>query len=298
VSAYSLRWLAMAALAATLFAGCGRSDRSSEQRGPSSTGERRSTLSVDELRGVGFDQRVGERVPLEATFRDEHGRSLRLGDAFGQRPVVLALVYADCPMLCSLVLSGLFGSLRAVTPNVGDAFDVLVVSFDPKETPETARKRKEIYLKRYGRPGTDAGFRFLTGDAPSIAALTAAVGFRYQRDAATGQYAHPAGLVVLGQDGTIARYLYGSEFSPRDLQLAAAEASQGRTSFTNELLLLCYRYDPQKGSYASIALGAVRLGGALTVLAICGLISVTIRRDRRQRKRRAQAPPAPPAEGT
>jgi protein SCO1/2 len=254
-----------------------------------------STLGVDQLRGIGFDQRIRERLPMDAVFRDERGAEVKLGDSFGKRPVVLALVYADCPMLCSLVLSGLFGSLRAISGNVGDSFDVLVVSFDPNETPETARKRKEIYLRRYGRPGTEAGFRFLTGEASSIAALTSAVGFRYQRDAATGQYAHPAGIVVLGPDGMIARYLYGSEFSPRDLSLAVAEASEGRSSLTTELLLLCYRYDPKKGTYGATAMGAVRVGGVFTLVALGAFFASTILRDRRRAK--SAKPSTKPGDG-
>jgi protein SCO1/2 len=243
-----------------------------------------SGLGVDALRGVGFDQRIGERVPLDARFRDEHGNDVALGAAFGRRPVVMALVYNECPMLCSLVLSGLVGSLRALTPSVGDAFDVLVVSFDPKDTPETARKKKERTLHRYGRPGTEAGFHFFTGDAGAIAAVTKAVGFRYELDPSTGQYAHPAGIVVLMPDGTIARYLYGSEFSPRDLQLATAEASQGKTSVTNQLLMLCYRYDPQRGTYSWAVLGALRLGGGLTVAFLGAFVVISIRRDRRRAK--------------
>jgi protein SCO1/2 len=196
--------------------------------------------------------------------------------------VVLALVYDECPMLCSLVLSGLVGSLRAVTPSVGEAFDVLVVSFDPKDTPETSRKKKERTLARYGRPGSDVGFHFLTGDPAAIAAVTRTVGFRYERDPSTGQYAHPAGVVVLMPDGTVARYLYGSEFSPRDLQLATVEASQGKKSLTNQLLMLCYRYDPQRGTYSWAALGALRVGGGLTAVLLGAFVIVSIRRERRK----------------
>jgi len=257
-----------------------------------------SGLGVDALRGVGFDQRIGERLPLETRVRDERGAEVALGDYFGKRPVVLALVYTECPMLCSLVLNGLVGSIRALSGNVGDAFDVVVMSFDPKDTPEIARRKQEQTVRRYGRPGSEAGFHFLTGTPASIAAVTGSVGFRYELDPATGQYAHPAGIVVLMPNGTISRYLYGSEFSPRDLQLSMAEASQGKTSLSNTLLLLCYRYDPQRGTYSWAALGALRIGGGLTAVLLGGFVVQSLRRERRRlvgtlglRPRRRTAPP-------
>ena len=275
----SARFLAVAALAAAVsLGGIARADDGARQP---------SGLGVDELRDIGFEQRVGERVPLDAVLRDERGAEVRLAGRFGQRPVVLALTYAECPMLCSMVLSGLLGSVRALAGNVGDSFDVLVVSFDPKETAETARKRKELSVRRYGRPGTDGGFHFLTGDSAAISALTQAVGFRYRLDPSTGQYAHPAGIVVLMPDGTISRYFYGSEFSPRDLELAVAEASRGKSSLTKELLLLCYSYDPKKGTYSANALGAVRIGGVLTLVALGAFVVSSARRDRRRKAQRS-----------
>jgi protein SCO1 len=240
-------------------------------------------LPTEQLAGIGFDQHINERLPLDTTFIDEAGNPVALGNYFGKRPVVLALTYAECPMLCNLVLSGLTGSMRAVSSDVGAGYDVLAVSFDPKDTPETSTKRKAQYVRRYGRPGAAAGFHFLTGTPESITALTKAVGFRYELDTQTGQYAHPAGVVVIMPDGRIARYLYGSEFSPRDMELAIAEAAVGKASLTNQLLLLCYRYDPQTGSYSARAIGAVRIGGVLTLVGLGLFMVQSARRNRRSR---------------
>ena len=243
----------------------------------------RAGLPAEDLAGIGFDQHINERLPLDTTFIDEEGNPVALANYFGKRPVVLALTYAECPMLCNLVLSGLTGSMRAVGSDAGAGYDVLAVSFDPKDTPETSKKRKDLYVKRYGRKGAEQGFHFLTGTPESITALTKAVGFRYELDQQTGQYAHPAGVVVIMPDGRIARYLYGSEFSPRDMELAISEASMGKASLTNQLLLLCYKYDPQKGSYSARAIGAVRIGGVLTLVAL-GVFMVGSARKNRRRK--------------
>jgi protein SCO1 len=245
-----------------------------------------SGLGKADLQAVGFDQHLGDIVPLDAPFLDESGRPVRLGDAFGERPVVLALVYNECPMLCSLVLQGLVGSLRAVSTDAGKDFDVVVVSFDPKDTPETARKKKDIYVKRYGRPTGERGFHFLTGDASSIARVTSSVGFNYRYDDKIGQFAHPAGIVVLTKSGKIARYLFGAEFSPKDLGFALADASDGKVgSFATQLLMLCYRYDPVQGTYSATAMGAVRAGGAATLFALGGFVALSLVRERRRRRR-------------
>lgn len=279
------------ALALCLVVATARADKpqvSSDVPPPAAT----AGIPTEQLSGIGFDQRIEERLPLDTTFIDEQGNPVALGNYFGKRPVVLALTYAECPMLCNLVLSGLTGSMRAVSSDVGAGYDVLAVSFDPKDTPETSRKRKEQYVRRYGRKGAEQGFHFLTGTPESITALTKAVGFRYELDTKTGQYAHPAGVVVIMPDGRIARYLYGSEYSPRDMELAIAEASVGKASLTNQLLLLCYKYDPQSGSYSARAIGAVRVGGVLTLVVI-GLFMVTS--ARKNRHRTSNAPPAGPS---
>jgi protein SCO1/2 len=233
------------------------------------------------LRDVGYDQRLGDSVPLDVTFRDEAGRPVTLRSLFRGRAVVLSLVYYECPMLCTLTLNGLGSALSVLTFDVGRDFDVITVSFEPKETPALAAAKKKAYLARYRRPGAEEGWHFLTGDAPAIAALTSAVGFRYAWDAETRQYAHPAGLVVLTPDGRIARYMYGVEYAPRDLRLALVEASQRRIGNpVDTVLLYCYRYDPTRGRYAASVLRLVRLGGVLTVLGLAAFVLSSLRRER------------------
>ena len=176
-------------------------------------------------------------------------RSVKLGDYFGERPVLLVLHYSSCPMLCNQLLIGFVASLKPLQETVGREFDVVAVSFDPKETPERAATSKDKYAKRYGRDGAGAGFHFLTGTQASIDALTSAVGFRYEYDEELEQYAHASGVTVLTPSGEIARYFFGTEFPPRDLRLAMNEATDGKLgSLTDELLLLCYRYDPATGT--------------------------------------------------
>ena len=233
------------------------------------------------LRDVGYDQRLGEQVPLDLAFRDEAGRSVTLRSLFRGRAVVLSLAYYECPMLCTLTLNGLVSALSILTFDVGKDFDVVTVSFEPKETAALAAAKKKAYLARYRRPGAEEGWHFLTGDAPAIAALTSAVGFRYAWDAETRQYAHPAGILVLTPDGRIARYMYGVEYAPRDLRLALVEASQGRIGNpVDTVLLYCYRYDPARGRYAASVIRLVRLGGALTVLGLGAFVLLSLRRER------------------
>jgi len=233
------------------------------------------------LREVGYDQRLGEQVPLDLTFRDEAGRPVSLRSLFRGRAVVLSLVYYECPMLCTLTLNGLGSALSILTFDVGKDFDVVTVSFEPKETASLAAAKKKTYLARYRRPGAEEGWHFLTGDAPAVAALTSAVGFRYAWDAETRQYAHPAGLVILTPDGRIARYMYGVEYAPRDLRLALVEASQRRIGNpVDTVLLYCYRYDPMRGRYAASVLRLVRLGGVVTVLGLAAFVLVSLRRER------------------
>ena len=233
------------------------------------------------LRDVGYDQRLGEQVPLDLVFRDEVGRLIPLRSLFRGRAMVLSLVYYQCPMLCTLTLNGLASALSVLTFDVGKEFDVVTVSFEPKETARLAAAKKKAHLERYQRPGAAEGWHFLTGDAPAIAALTRAVGFRYVWDAETRQYAHPAGLVVLTPDGRIARYMYGVEYAPRDLRLALVEASQRRIGNpVDTVLLYCYQYDPARGRYAASVLRLVRLGGILTVLGLASFVLVSLRRER------------------
>lgn len=247
---------------------------------------------------VGFDQNIGRHVPLDVTFKDETGRTIRFGDAFADgKPVVLSLAYYTCPMLCGLSMNGLASSLKGINLDAGKDFNVVTLSFDPRETPEMARAKKEESLARYGRvvsaaresgagfggPRTPWGWRFLTGDEASIKRVTSAVGFRYVWDAAAKQYAHATGVVVLTPDGKIARYLFGIEYAPKDLRLSLVEASKGQLgTVVDSLLLLCYHYDPRVGKYGPVAVGAMRIAGGATVLCIGAFIVVMARRERKR----------------
>lgn len=233
------------------------------------------------LRQVGIDQRLNEQVPLGLVFRDEEGREVELGKYFGAKPVILSLVYYDCPMLCTQILTGLVGSLKALKFSVGDEFTVVTVSFDARETPELARAKKEGYLTRYGREGAAQGWHFLTGDQASIDALTQAVGFRYAWDEQTKQFAHASGIMVLTPEGKLSRYFYGVEYSPKDLRLGLVEASANKIgSPVDQLLLFCYHYDPATGKYGFVIMNAIRVLGVATFLGLALLIIILKRRER------------------
>jgi protein SCO1/2 len=235
------------------------------------------------LSEIGFDQRLGGSVPLDLGFTDETGRSVKLADYFGKKPVVLSLVYYDCPMLCTLGLNGLAAALEVLSFVPGDEFEVLTVSFDSRETPALAAAKKKAYLARYRRPGAHAGWHFLTGSDASIAALTRAVGFRYVWDQATRQFAHPAGVVVLTPEAKISHYLFGVEYAPKDLRLALVAAASGRIgTAADQLMLYCYRYDPQTGRFSASILNIVRLLGVLTVAGLA-LFILTANAARRPR---------------
>ena len=241
-----------------------------------------ATEQIPILREVGIDQKLGDRVPFDLVFVDESGRDVRLGDLFRDRPVVLALVYYECPMLCTQVLSGLDGSLTALSFSAGKEFDLLVVSFDPGETPAIAADRRKNFINRYRRVGSEGGIRFLTGRQESIAKLADAVGFRYAYDEAIDQFAHPAAITLLTGDGRVSRYLYGIEFAPKDLRLGLVEASEGRVgTAVDTLLLYCYHYDPESGKYGMAIMNLIRLAGVLTVVCLGTFIVVSLRRERR-----------------
>lgn len=236
------------------------------------------------LRDVGFDQKLNEQVPLDLVFRDENGAPSQLKEYFGKRPVIMVLVYYECPNLCPLILDSLVRNLKALSFDVGKQFNVLTVSIDPGEGPELAKAKKEEYLKRYGRPGAEEGWDFLTGDEASIRQLTQAVGFRYTYDAKKDQYAHLAGIVILTPQGTVARYFYGIEYAPRDLRLGLVEASEGKIgSPVDQLLLFCYEYDPATGQYSLIVMNVLRLAGLVTVLSLGAFMCVMLRRERRNK---------------
>jgi protein SCO1/2 len=214
-------------------------------------------------------------------LRDESGREVRLGDYFGRRPVVLSLVYYECPMLCTLTLNGLVSALSVLSFQPAREFEIVTVSFDPEDTPAAAAAKKKAYLARYGRGGAAAGWHFLTGSPEAIARITQAVGFRYAWDAQTRQFAHPSGVVVATSEGRLARYLYGIEYAPRDLQLALVEASAGTVGrAVDQALLFCYQYDPASGGYGLAIMRLVRLAGLLTVAALFAFVVGMLRRER------------------
>ena len=232
------------------------------------------------LAGVAFEQRLNEQLPLDAEFKDESGRTVKLGDYYGRKPVVLAFVYYECPMLCTQVLNGLESALRVLNETIGKEFDVVTISFDPKETPVLAAGKKKAYLERYKRPEAAQGWHFLTGDQRSIDAVTQAAGFRYAWDEASHQFAHASGVVVTTPAGKVSRYFFGIDYSPRDIKFALIESSNERIgTLADQLLLYCYHYDPATGNYGFVAMRAVRIGGAVTILALVGFVFASLRRD-------------------
>jgi len=233
------------------------------------------------LQKVGIEQRLGQLIPLELRFRDEYGRPVRLADSFDGKPVILSLVYYDCPMLCTQVLNGLTSALLTLRFNVGGEFNVLSVSIDPRETPALALAKKNVYVGRYRRPGAPEGWHFLTGEQPEIDALTRAAGFRYAWDPETKQFAHASLIMVLTPDGRLAQYFYGIEYPSRDLRLALVEAARQRIgNLVDQALLYCYHYDPATGRYGAVAMNILRLGGVVTVFLIASFILISIRRER------------------
>ena len=236
------------------------------------------------LREIGFDQNLNGSLPLDVPLVDETGKSVRLGEYFGARPVVLVFAYYDCPMLCTQVINGLSSALGILTLDPGKDFEIVVVSFDPRDTPAHAAAKKAVYLERYHRPGADRSWHFLTGSQTSIDAVTNAAGFRYVWDEHTKQFAHPTGAIVLTKEGRLARYLFGIEYGARDLRFAIIEASAGRVGTpVDSLLLYCYHYDPSTGRYGFIVMRAVRIAGATTVLALGVFIALMVREERRGR---------------
>ena len=233
------------------------------------------------LQDVKIEQRLNEQIPLDLQFKDETGRTVQLSDYFNHsKPVILSLVYFRCPMLCDQVLTAVLGGVRSVPFDVGKDFDVLTVSFDPHDTPEYAADKKGNFIARYNRPGAEKGWHFLTGDQESIRRLTDAVGFRYTYDEKTNQFAHASGIMVLTPEGKLSRYFYGLYYDGRDLRLGLVEASNNKIgSYTDQLLLYCYHYDPATGRYGPVVMNIMRLGGIVTVLCTVGLILILRRRN-------------------
>ena len=248
------------------------------------------------LRDVGIDQRLGGRLPLDALFADEAGRPVRLGQYFGRRPVLLVLAYYNCPMLCTQVFNGLVSALRVLTFDAGKDFEVVAVSFDPRDRPPDGAAKKKAYVDEYRRPGAEAGWHFLTGGAGSIERVTQAAGFRYKYDESTGQFAHAAAIYVATPDGKLSRYFYGIEYAPRDLRLAMVEASEGRIgSVVDQILLFCFHYDPKMGRYSAAILSIVRFGGVAAVIILSTFLTFMWRRD--ARRQRLHPAPLPQGEG-
>lgn len=251
-------------------------------------GLRADTLRPAILRDVDFAQRIGEQLPLDVPMRDEQGRTVTLREYFGTQPVVLVPAYYRCPQLCTLVLNGVVSALRALSLDVGRDFQVVTFSFDPTEPTELAAAKKATMLDGYRRAGAETGWHFLTGDAESVRRLTAAIGFRAAWDNTRREFAHASGIVVATPGGTVSHYLYGVEFAPRDLRLALVEASAGTLgTVADRLMLFCFMYDPATGRYSRLALGAVRVGGALTLLLLVAGVAALLRREGERRRARA-----------
>ena len=242
-----------------------------------------SNQAPDILKQVTVDGHMNAQVPLDLPFRDEAGRTVKLGSLLHEgRPAVLVPAYYECPMLCTQVLNSLFTALGVIKLDPGKDFDVITVSFDPKEPAGLARDKKAAYLSKYDRPGTEAGVHFLTGDQSSIAPLMDTIGFRYQYDPAIDQYAHPAMIAVLTPDGRISKYFMGIDYSARDLRFALIEASEGHvgSTFERKLITWCYNYDPTTGKYGLLTMRLVQGAGIAFIVAMLAFWSVMWRRER------------------
>jgi protein SCO1/2 len=237
------------------------------------------------LKTVGIEQKLNEQLPLDAELKNEDGENVKLGSYFGkERPIVLALVYYECPMLCNEVLNGLTGSLKGISFNAGKEFDVIALSFDARENdkPELAKNKKASYLGRYGRSGTENGWHFLTGTQGEIDKVTNAVGFNYKFDEATNQFAHAGGVMVITPDGKISRYLYGIDYAPKDLKFSLMDSAAGNIgSPVEQLYLYCFHYDPSTGKYGLTILKVLRLMAIATILGICGMLFGFWRRNKK-----------------
>jgi len=233
------------------------------------------------LQNVDIEQKLNAQIPVDAQFKNENGKLVRLSDLLNDKPAILTLVYYECPMLCTQVLNGLVSSLRPLSFTPGQEFNIITISFDPMETTSLARSKKLAYLKEYERADASKGWHFLTGDRNSIARVTEAVGFRYMYDQKIDQYAHGSGIMVLTPQGKVARYFYGIEYSTRDLRFALIEASENRIgTIADKVLLYCFHYDPSVGKYSAYAINLIRLGGIVTVLLLGGFILKMRRKEK------------------
>jgi protein SCO1/2 len=231
------------------------------------------------LTNVGIEQKLNEQIPLDLAFRDETGKPVHLGDYLGKKPVILNLVYYRCPMLCNELLVGLESALKVLKFDVGKEFDVVTVSFDPKDIPEAATAKKAEILTRYKRAGSEQGWHFLTGSQDSIANLTQAVGFQYQYDSKSDQFAHTTAIMILTPQGKIAQYYYGVEFPPKDLRLGLIQASENKIgTLADQVILYCFHYDPNTGKYSAIISRIIQLSGGVTILGLGTVLLVLFRR--------------------
>ena len=241
-----------------------------------------ASTKIDVLDEIGIEQKLNEQIPLDLTFLDATGQRVQLRDYFGEKPVILSLVYYECPMLCSMILNGLLRSLNILSFDVGDEFNIVTVSFDPKETTKLAMGKKKSYLSKYGRLDAEKGWHFLTGDESSIQQLTEAVGFNYKYDPETNQFVHASGIMVLTPQGKLSRYFYGVEYSAKDLKFGLMEAANNKIgSAVDQLLLYCYHYDPVTGKYGMVIMNVIRISGTATVLVLGAFMVVMFRRDRK-----------------
>ncbi len=237
------------------------------------------------LGNISIDQNLKQQVPLDLPFKDENGRDVKLSDYFGSKPVILSLVYYECPMLCTETLNGMVSAFKVLKFDVGKEFNVVTISFDARETPALAAEKQKNYLRQYGRPGAEQGWHFLTGPQSSIDAVTKSVGFHYAWDQSTQQFAHATALFLLTPDGKIAQYYYGVEFSPRDLRFGIIEASQGKTgTVVDQVLLYCFHYDPRSGKYGAIITRVVQLAGGITILLLGGFLIAMFRLEPKHRR--------------
>lgn len=234
------------------------------------------------LQGVGIDQMLDAQIPLNLVFRDENGRNVPLSTYFsGKKPVIIAPVYYRCPMLCTQILTGLESALKAVSLDPAKDFEIVAVSFDPKDTTETAASKRQLYLRRYGRPGTANGWHFLTGDDANIKPLMDSLGYHYKYDPKTDQFAHASGIMIATPGGKLSKYFYGVEYSPRDLRLGLVEASAEKIGNpVDAILLFCYHYDPATGKYGAVAMNMVRIAGGGFVLVGGAFLMILLRRER------------------
>jgi protein SCO1 len=246
-----------------------------ESAGPS------SQVDPASLKDIGIDQHLDQQIPLDLQFKDESGRSVRLAEYFKKgRPVILTMVYYQCPMLCSEVLTGLNSAMQVMKFTAGNEYEVVTVSVDPRDTPEMATQKKASYLKEYNRPGAEDGWHFLTGDQENVAKLAKIVGWKYRWDPKMNQFIHAAGIMLVTPQGKLAQYYYGIEYSPKDLRLGLIEASQDKIgNLVDRVELYCYHYDPHTGKYGAVIANMLRIGGAATVLLLGGFIVLMFRRD-------------------